>query len=107
MDRSRDRAIEKLKLFYDTIREKFPVRYVFLFGSYAKDEAVDSSDIDVGVVLDIDRYEDELTFGTELYKAAARIDTRIEPFPISIRDFDDNEPASILASIKREAVYIS
>jgi predicted nucleotidyltransferase/DNA-binding XRE family transcriptional regulator len=40
-------AIEKIKKLSSSVFSKFPVEYAYLFGSYAKGSAVETSDIDL------------------------------------------------------------
>ena len=106
MVKERDQVIEELKCFSEEICRKLPVHKVFLFGSYATGNFREGSDIDVGVVLDIENIEDEIAAGVELFQSSIKIDPDIEPFPISLKDFENCEPASILAEIKRHAIFI-
>ncbi len=48
---TRDNAIEKVKLFTTALlQQHLPIEKVLLFGSYAKNEQTDYSDIDVVIV---------------------------------------------------------
>ena len=44
----------------------------------------EGSDIDAGVVLDIENIEDEIAAGVELFQSSIKIDPDIEPFPILV-----------------------
>jgi predicted nucleotidyltransferase len=76
------------KTFFDQVKKKFPVDKVYLFGSYAKDNANDGSDIDVCVVSSAfgKNYSDE---ELELIKLAMKIDTRISPVPSNPQDIQN------------------
>jgi predicted nucleotidyltransferase len=99
-------AVAKASLFSDRIRAALPIRDVFLYGSFAKGNPREESDIDVGVVLDSSRTNDLFATGLRLWQEAHAVDVRIEPFCILSEDYDSCEPASILAEIKRTAVNL-
>ncbi len=51
-------AIELVKKYKDLVTEKFPVKCMYLFGSYSKGNYHEESDIDVAVI--VDNMTDEL-----------------------------------------------
>ncbi len=51
MDQSQAIIREKVLRFYKSVEKLFPIKKVFLYGSYAKDLANEHSDIDVAVVI--------------------------------------------------------
>ena len=65
---------------------------VYLFGSYAKNNQVVDSDIDIAFIMnnleDSDKYEMQV----QLLWLASEFDTRIEPHPISNKDFISKNP---------------
>lgn len=71
---------------------------IFLYGSYAKGTERIDSDIDVAVVckeFDIDPIEQNMKF----WKIAAKVDTRISPFSLSMKEFQE-EYIPLVAEIK-------
>jgi len=64
----------------------------YIFGSYARNRQRPESDIDVALV--IDNLADSERFDTQvrLMLLAAKIDTRIEPHPISKQELTSNNP---------------
>jgi predicted nucleotidyltransferase len=68
---------------YDSIR-------IFLFGSYAKGNFNDDSDIDIAVVLK--DYSNELDMQLELMRLRRKIDSRIEPHPFRESEFERSNP---------------
>jgi len=64
----------------------------YIFGSYARNMQRPESDIDIALV--IDNLADSERFDTQvrLILLAAKIDTRIEPHPISLQDLTSNNP---------------
>ncbi|MEW6349462.1 MAG: nucleotidyltransferase domain-containing protein [Thermodesulfobacteriota bacterium] len=85
-----------------------PVEYGILFGSHARGDSADRwSDIDLLVVSP--RYDEkcdreELTL---LWKIAARVDSRIEPFPVGTRRWDTDDESTIIEVARREGIRIS
>ena len=64
----------------------------YIFGSYARNMQRAESDIDVALV--IENLADSERFDTQvrLMLLAAKIDTRIEPHPISKQELQSNNP---------------
>lgn len=76
------------KFITELKKEGIEIIKVFLFGSYARGNAREDSDIDVGVVCN--------SFGTDsidqnmkLWKIAVRVDTRISPISLSMEEFEE------------------
>ncbi|MBX7235850.1 MAG: nucleotidyltransferase domain-containing protein [Caldilineales bacterium] len=62
----------------------------YLFGSYAKGDFDDDSDIDLGIAMS--NLENSFLMQMELMKWSANFDSRIEPHPFSSAEFDDPTP---------------
>ncbi len=76
MDKSE--VIKKLKRYKLLVSEHFDIDSLVLFGSYAKGNQNDDSDIDVAVVVNsLDK--DYFTYAPLLWKLRREIDDRIEP----------------------------
>jgi len=77
-----------IKKYIDEIeRNNIPVQRVILFGSYAKGNFKDESDIDVAIISPAftgDRFEDR----RRIVPLRRKIDNRIEPIPLTPEDFD-------------------
>jgi predicted nucleotidyltransferase len=91
--------------FRDAIRaEGYPIERVILFGSTARNQAVEDSDIDVAVVCNAFapvRHEENMVFR----RIRRTIDLRIEP--ISLHPDDFRSPAFALTrEIEREGVEV-
>jgi len=69
------------------------LEHAFLYGSYARDEASDESDIDILLVSDYFDTSDIYKF-SKPWRIAADIDHRIEPVSIASRRFlmDESSP---------------
>ena len=78
---------------------------VFLYGSYARGISKDGSDIDIAVIspdFGKDRYEE----GKLLRQLAWRIDTRLEPVPISSESFLNDDWIPLIHEIKTNGIPI-
>ncbi len=84
MDKSQ--AIDKVKKFSDVVVEKYSPEKIVLFGSYAKGNYNENSDIDVAVI--VDHVEgDFLDNEANLYRIRRDIDFSLEPL-LFIKDSD-------------------
>lgn len=68
---------------FDSIR-------IFLFGSYAKGNFNEDSDIDIAVVLN--DYSNLIDMQLELMRLRRKIDSRIEPHPFRKSEFEISNP---------------
>jgi predicted nucleotidyltransferase len=68
----------------------YKVRGAFLFGSYTKNHFTDESDIDIALVLE--GYKDTVKELSKLMQLRRNFDLRIEPHPITKKDFKDDYP---------------
>ena len=82
-----DSAIEAVKKYIKELeRNNIPVLEAFVFGSYAKGNPKEESDIDIALVSTAftgDRFEDR----RKIIPFRRKIDSRIEPIPFRPEDF--------------------
>ena len=102
MDKNIDIAVSK---YLELIREKFSgIESAYLFGSYAKGKSTDDSDIDLALIFtnldDSSRFDIQV----QLMLLAAKIDSRIEPHPISPEDFNSGNP--FVVEIRKTGIEI-
>lgn len=103
MDKNINRII---KNYINSVLEQQPgLISAFLFGSYAQNKHRLESDIDIALVFD--NLSDSERFNTQvkLMMLASKIDTRIEPHPISKQDFLSNNP--FVLEIKRTGIELN
>jgi uncharacterized protein len=103
MDKKIDIAVNE---YLDLIKGKFPdIESAYLFGSYAKGKFTDDSDIDIALIFknldDARRFDIQV----QLMLLAAKIDSRIEPHPISHDDFNSGNP--FVAEIKKTGIKLA
>ena len=86
-------------------QEGIPVSKLLIFGSYAKNTATNDSDIDVCVVSPTFGKDvvDEMQF---LFKKRRNIDSRIEPYPSSLSEFEKIE-SPLMSEVRKYGLEIS
>jgi predicted nucleotidyltransferase len=105
-----DKVIDKkesvlINSFISALKEKnFNIKYVYLFGSYAKNNNHIDSDIDVAVVLE-NPSGNIFNIQMEMMRISSRLDdVRIEPHPVDIKDFETGTP--FINEIKKTGIPI-
>ncbi|MCF8308253.1 MAG: nucleotidyltransferase domain-containing protein [Bacteroidales bacterium] len=99
---TQEEAINKVKAYTRLLEKHFDLEKVYLFGSYAKDEPREDSDIDVAVV--VKHVEgDFFSVNPLLWKLRRQIDDRIEPILIE----KDHDEAGFLEDIQKNGIEIS
>jgi len=82
-----------------------PVTKAYLYGSWARNEANENSDIDVMVVSPIfDKHNDLMK--AKAWRATEKIDLRIEPYTVSSQKFLNDDVSPLLQVVKREGIEI-
>ncbi len=94
-------AIKKVKAYAALLGGHFDLAGVYLYGSYAREDYKEDSDIDVAIVLQ-GVVEDFFTVNPLLWKLRRQIDDRIEPIVIE----KDHDPLGFLEEIKKYAIEI-
>lgn len=78
-----DRKIIKIvKKYSELVKDVTDVKMVVLYGSAARGEEKENSDIDVAVIID-DLPEDYLELSAKLFEIVRKVDIRIEPTLLS------------------------
>jgi predicted nucleotidyltransferase len=83
-------ALAIAQKYAGALKDNFDLVKVILFGSYARGNYTDDSDIDIAVVLN--DYPNLLDIQLELMRVRRNIDSRIEPHPFREKDFDMSNP---------------
>jgi predicted nucleotidyltransferase len=76
--------------YADAVKEKYDFVRIILFGSYAKGNFNEDSDIDIAVILK--DYSNLIDIQLDLMRLRRKIDSRIEPHPFRAKDFDITNP---------------
>lgn len=83
-------AIRIAKKFIKSVPAEYKVRKAFLFGSFAKGNAHEDSDVDVALVLS-GRF-DTFDMRVNLMRIRRNVDLAIEPHPIAEKEFNNRNP---------------
>jgi predicted nucleotidyltransferase len=83
-------AIKVAHEYAQAVKSRFDCRRIILFGSYAKGNFTADSDIDIAVIFK--DYDNRMDMQLELMKLRRKIDSRIEPHPFRLDEF---EPANL------------
>jgi len=82
--------IETAKQYLTLVPKDLGIKKAYLFGSFAKGNERDGSDIDIALVLE--NMPDFFSTQRLLMKLRRKIDLRIEPHPIKEQDFNSMNP---------------
>jgi len=96
----KNQALNIVKKFVKRLREEgISVDRVILYGSYAAGKERRDSDIDVAIV-SRDFGKDRVEEGMVLYRIAGKVDSRLEPVPISVEAFENDTWLPLIYEIK-------
>ena len=85
--RTIDREImESINKYIEKISKYYKIEAIILFGSYAKGTQNEDSDIDIAIIFS--DFKDIFDDMADLIGYTWKIDTRIEPHPISKEDYE-------------------
>jgi len=102
----RENIIDKVKQYKKLVVEYFPapIEQIWLFGSYAKDNAHKDSDIDIAIVVNhLDKDYSVLNTEPILWRLKRQVDFRIEPHVIA----RDTDYAGFLDEIQQTGILIN
>ena len=97
----KNEVIKKVKQYRLLLKDHFQLETVYLFGSYARDNYKEDSDIDVAVVVS-NITGDFFSVNPLLWKLRRQVDDRIEPILID----KNNDRSGFLEEIKRSGIEI-
>lgn len=104
---ARSEVIELLKKYILLLNsEGISVNKAFLFGSYSTDNASESSDIDVMIVSDKFDENDDIAIG-KIWHLTRKISTKIEPFLVGDRKFNEDSSSPLINMIKAHGIEIA
>ncbi len=99
--------VKSIQKYLRAVKQKgIPVKYGVLFGSYARGQQHEWSDIDLLVVSP--RYDKKWTHKdwAKLWLIAAHTDVRIEPIPVGEKQFKNDKDSMIIIIARREGQII-
>ena len=96
-----NKIIDIVKRYAELVKQNYSVNQIYLFGSYAKGNAREESDIDVAVILN-KIGDDYLELSTKLFQLRRKIDLRIEPVLLEL----NNDISGFLNEIQKNGLQI-
>jgi predicted nucleotidyltransferase len=97
---------EEIERFRLLVHQKYDVKKIILYGSYAKGHPSKDSDIDIGVVIDAPIEADKIDITATLFHFSRQIDTAMEPFCILWNEYKNCEKGTILSEIITTGIEI-
>ncbi len=98
--------IELIKKYIWQLRLKgLTINEAILYGSYARNQANQDSDIDVLLLSDSIDFNNEKNIGL-IWKTAYEVDPRIEPYGVSKKRFIEDDYLPLFEHIKEEGVAV-
>ena len=96
----KDQAVRIISQFTKRLKQEgISVDRVILYGSYATGNVRLDSDIDVAIVSK-DFGKDRVKEGMTLYRIAGKVNSRLEPVPISIQAYENDTWVPLIYEIK-------
>ena len=95
-------ALAKVSAYATRVLAEFHPAQVLLYGSYARGDQRDTSDLDVAVVVK-NWPSSTLDAQAQLFRLTSGLDTRIEPILLE----EDHDRSGFLASIRKYAIVVS
>ena len=104
---ARKETIGKVAEYIKILNESgLQIDKAFLFGSAARNEEHEESDIDVMLVSKrFDDKSDDLAFGL-IWRLTRKVDSRIEPFAVGLSRFNHDDVSPLLQIVKKEGIPI-
>lgn len=102
----KDQAVKVIKKFAKALKQEgISVDHIILYGSYACGRERPDSDIDVAVVSK-NFGKDKVEEGMALFRIAGKIDSRLEPVPISTRVYENDTWIPLVYEIRERGLEL-
>ena len=103
----RKEALNKVSEYIKLLNESgLLIDKAYLFGSAARNEQHEGSDIDVMLVSKrFDDSTDDIAIGL-IWRLTRKVDSRIEPYAVGLSRFDNDDVSPLLQIVKLEGVPI-
>ena len=103
MAKNKNKVDTLIKLFVEELKKEIPVEKILLFGSYAKGESNQESDIDLIVVSPSFAKGKYITHMQYLFRKAAKISPLLEPIPATPSEIENPDRRVFLGQIIKSA----
>lgn len=106
MARTKDKIIQAVKSYIKLLSKDIKIEKVILFGSYANGKPDKWSDIDLAIFSSDFKKRNHLENLQLLALKTLEIDYAIEALPYTPEEYENADPRSFLAEIKRTGVVV-
>jgi len=86
-------------------QEGIVIEKAFLYGSYARDEASESSDIDLLLVSSLFDTDDDYVL-SKPWVYTTKVDHRIEPLAVGLKRFQTDNVSPVLELVRQEGIEV-
>jgi predicted nucleotidyltransferase len=99
--------IEVVRRYLAKVEEiGIPVARAVIYGSFACGKQTENSDIDLLVLSPIFDKAKNTQVVDQLWRMTWRVDSRIEPIAVGVREFEESEDSPLIAIARQEGVTI-
>ena len=104
---AKSEVIELLKKYCILLNSSgIHIEKAFLYGSYARGEASDDSDIDIMIVSHMFD-SSEADSNIKAWSMTRKIDSRIEPYTVGLKQFLTDNVSPLIQIVKQEGIELS
>ena len=99
-------AINIIRLYLEILKQAgISIDKAFLYGSFARNEATEDSDIDIMLVSSLFDTDDDYVLAKP-WIYSAKVDPRIEPISVGLHRFNTDETSPIIELVKQTGIEI-
>ncbi|MCK4343937.1 MAG: nucleotidyltransferase domain-containing protein [Bacteroidales bacterium] len=103
---SKAEVINIIRAYLNVLKQEgIVIEKAFLYGSYARDEASESSDIDLLLVSSLFDTDDDYVL-SKPWVYTTKVDHRIEPFAVGLKRFQTDNVSPILELVRQEGIEV-
>lgn len=103
---SKAEVINIIRAYLNVLKQEgIVIEKAFLYGSYARDEASESSDIDLLLVSSLFDTDDDYVL-SKPWVYTTKVDHRIEPLAVGLKRFQTDNVSPILELVRQEGIEV-
>jgi len=103
---SKAEVINIIRAYLNVLKQEgIVIEKAFLYGSYARDEASESSDIDLLLVSSLFDTDDDYVL-SKPWIYTTKVDHRIEPLAVGLKRFQTDNVSPILELVRQEGIEV-
>ncbi len=101
------KIIDIIKIYISALAKSgISIQKTFLYGSYARGEATEDSDIDIMLISSVFDNND-LDTKIKAWSLTRQVDIRIEPYTVGLKKFLTDDVSPLLQIVKQEGIEIN